>query len=164
MNDTVERAGMKVDSRLAAFIETDVLAPLGRDAARFWAGFAALCERFAPRNRELLATRDTLQAQIDGWHQERQGKPHDPEAYQSFLTQIGYLVADPGDFAIATRDVDREIAALAGPQLVVPSLNERFALNAANARWGSLYDAWYGTDALPDAPAAQGRGYDPARG
>ena len=164
MNETVERAGMQVDSALSDFIENDVLAPLGRDAGRFWDGFAELCSRFAPRNRELLAKRDSLQTQIDAWHRERQGKPHDPVAYKDFLTQIGYLVADPGAFAIGTQNVDREIAALAGPQLVVPSLNERFALNAANARWGSLYDAWYGTDALPDAPAVQGKGYDQARG
>ena len=164
MNETVERAGMQVDARLAGFIEDEVLAPLGRDAARFWDGFAVLCNSFAPRNRELLAKRDRLQSQIDSWHRERQGKPHDPEAYKDFLEQIGYLVAEPGDFAISTQNVDREIAAIAGPQLVVPSLNERFALNAANARWGSLYDAWYGTDALPSAPAAQGKGYDPARG
>ena len=164
MKTTVERSGMQVDGQLAAFIEGEVLAPLKHDAARFWAGFSALCDRLVPRNRELLAKRDTLQAQIDGWHRERRGKPIDPAAYQAFLTEIGYLVADPGDFAIGTQNVDREIATLAGPQLVVPSLNERFALNAANARWGSLYDAWYGTDALPDAPPAQGRGYDVARG
>ena len=164
MSETVERAGMQVDARLAGFIEDEVLAPLGRDAAGFWTGFAALCSQFAPRNRALLAKRDSLQTQIDGWHRDRQEKPHDRGAYQAFLKQIGYLVGDPGDFEIGTQNVDREIAALAGPQLVVPSLNERFALNAANARWGSLYDAWYGTDALPAAPAAQGKGYDPARG
>ena len=164
MDTTVERSGLQVDAGLAGFIEDEVLAPLKHDPAQFWAGFAALCDRFVPRNRELLAKRDTLQAQIDGWHRERQGKPSDPEAYQSFLREIGYLVADPGEFLIGTQNVDREIAALAGPQLVVPSLNERFALNAANARWGSLYDAWYGTDALPDAPPAQERGYDGARG
>jgi malate synthase len=164
MSDTVERAGLRVNAPLADFVETEVLGPLGRDAAHFWTGFSALCDRFAPRNRELLAKRDMLQAQIDGWHRERRGKPHDAGAYLAFLKQIGYLVADPVDFTIATQNVDREIAAMAGPQLVVPALNERFTLNAANARWGSLYDAWYGTDALPDAPAAQGRGYDPARG
>ena len=164
MNETVERAGMQIDARLASFIEGEVLAPLGRDAGGFWKGFAALCSDFAPRNRELLARRDGLQTQVDAWHRERQGKPLDPVAYQDFLKQIGYLVAEPGAFAIGTENVDREIAVLAGPQLVVPSLNERFALNAANARWGSLYDAWYGTDALPDAPAAQGKGYDAARG
>ena len=164
MNETVERAGMQIDARLANFIEVDVLMPLGRDATRFWNGFAALCASFVPRNRDLLATRDSLQAQIDAWHRASAGKPQDAVAYREFLEEIGYLVPDPGDFTIGTQNVDREIAALAGPQLVVPSLNERFALNAANARWGSLYDAWYGSDALPDAPAAQGKGYDAARG
>jgi malate synthase len=164
MSTTVERSGMQVDGQLAAFIEAKVLAPLKHDPQRFWAGFAALCERFVPRNRELLAKRDALQAQIDDWHGQREGKPLDGVAYQAFLREIGYLVPEPDEFAIGTQNVDREIAVLAGPQLVVPSLNERFALNAANARWGSLYDAWYGTDALPDAPVAQGKGYDAARG
>ena len=164
MDDVVERSGLRIDSRLAAFIEGDVLAPLGREPNAFWRGFADICTRFAPRNRELLARRDTLQAQIDAWHIERAGKPHDPAAYRAFLEEIGYLVPEPPEFRIGTRNVDKEIAALAGPQLVVPSLNERFVLNAANARWGSLYDAWYGSDALPAAPPARGLGYDPARG
>ena len=164
MNEMVERGGLQVDAALAAFIEREVLEPLGHDPAAFWAGFRALCERFAPRNRELLAKRDELQSRIDAWHLERRGRPHDATAYRAFLEEIGYLVPEPGEFRIGTTNVDREIAALAGPQLVVPSLNERFVLNAANARWGSLYDAWYGTDALPDAPPAQGKGYDPARG
>ena len=163
MDTTVERSGFQVDARLAGFIEDEVRAPLKHDPARFWAGFSALCDRFVPRNRELLAKRDALQAQIDGWHRERRGKPFDAGDYQGFLREIGYLVAEPGEFVIGTKNVDREIAGLAGPQLVVPSLNERFALNAANARWGSLYDAWYGTDALPEAPPAQGKGYDSAR-
>jgi malate synthase len=164
MDDRVDKSGLRVDARLASFIEQDVLAPLGRDRAAFWAGFAALCERFVPRNRELLAKRDALQAQIDAWHRERRGKPHDGAEYRAFLEEIGYLVPEPGEFHIGTTKVDREIAVLAGPQLVVPSLNERFVLNAANARWGSLYDAWYGTDALPAAPAAKSQGYDPERG
>ncbi|HUQ14100.1 MAG TPA: malate synthase G [Novosphingobium sp.] len=164
MSEMVERGGLQVDAALAQFVEAEVLAPLGRDAAAFWRGFAQLCARFAPRNRELLAKRDALQAQIDAWHLERREQPHDAPAYRAFLEQIGYLVSEPPAFRIGTTNVDREIAALAGPQLVVPSLNERFVLNAANARWGSLYDAWYGTDALPAAPPAQGRGYDPARG
>ena len=164
MNETVERNGLQVDGALAAFVEDEVLAPLGRAAPTFWQGFAELCARFAPRNRELLAKRDALQARIDAWHVERRGIPHDASAYRAFLEEIGYLVPEPGEFDIGTAGVDREIAALAGPQLVVPALNERFALNAANARWGSLYDAWYGTDALPAAPAAAGKAYDPARG
>ena len=156
-------AGLKVDPALAAFIDNDVLAPLGRDVAWFWQELAALTGKFAPRNRALLEKRDTLQAQIDAWHIARAGQPWDAAAYRAFLTEIGYLVPEPGDFAISTTGVDAEIATMAGPQLVVPVLNARFVLNAANARWGSLYDAWYGTDALDAAPAKPG-GYDAARG
>jgi malate synthase len=164
MDERVERGGLQVDARLASFIEGEVLPPLGADPGRFWSGFAALCDRFVPRNRALLARRDELQEQIDAWHRGRRGKPLDPQAYAGFLREIGYLIEEPGEFRIETRNVDSEIAALAGPHLVVPSLNERFLLNAANARWGSLYDAWYGTDALPAAPAAQSGGYDAQRG
>jgi len=156
-------AGLKVDAALADFIENEVLAPLGRDVAAFWQGLADLTAQFAPRNHALLARRDALQSQIDAWHGARAGKPWDAPAYAAFLTEIGYLVPEPVDFAISTTNVDAEIAAMAGPQLVVPVLNARFVLNAANARWGSLYDAWYGTDAL-DAPPARPGGYDAARG
>ncbi|MEL7518826.1 MAG: malate synthase G [Pseudomonadota bacterium] len=157
------RAGLSVDERLATFLETEVLTPLGRDVDAFWTGFAKLLSEFTPRNRELLAKREDLQAKIDAWHQERRGKPHDAAEYKAFLTEIGYLVPEPGDFTIDTQNVDPEIATMAGPQLVVPILNARFLLNAANARWGSLYDAFYGTDAL-DAPAARPGGYDEERG
>jgi malate synthase len=163
MTDMITRAGIAIDSRLAAFLDAEVLAPLGRDPAAFWQGFAALLAEFAPRNRALLAKREALQAKIDAWHAERTGTPHDAAAYKAFLTEIGYLVPEPGDFQIGTQNVDPEIATMAGPQLVVPILNARFLLNAANARWGSLYDAFYGTDAL-DAPAAQPGGYDEERG
>ena len=163
MTDMITRAGLAIDSRLAAFLDREVLGPLGRDAEAFWQGFAALLANFAPRNRALLAKREALQAQIDAWHGERAGKPHDPAAYKAFLTDLGYLVPEPGDFQIGTQNVDPEIATMAGPQLVVPILNARFLLNAANARWGSLYDAFYGTDALDAAPARPG-GYDEARG
>jgi len=163
MTHRVDRSGLQVDAALAGFVEREVLAPLGKDAAEFWAGFAALVDTFAPRNRALLAWRDELQARIDAWHVERAGKPLDPVEYRAFLSDIGYLVPEPGDFSIATANVDPEIATMAGPQLVVPVLNARFLLNAANARWGSLYDAFYGTDAL-DAPPAKPGGYDPARG
>lgn len=163
MTDMTTRAGIAIDSRLAAFLETQVLTPLGRDVAAFWQGFAALLAEFAPRNAALLARRDALQAQIDAWHVARAGNPHDPASYKAFLESIGYLVPEPGDFQIGTQNVDPEIATMAGPQLVVPILNARFLLNAANARWGSLYDAFYGTDAL-DAPPAQPGGYDAARG
>ncbi|MDR7101080.1 malate synthase G [Croceicoccus sp. BE223] len=164
MVDRVEKAGLRVETALARFVENDVLAPLGMDAGAFWQGFADLLAKHAPTNRALLAKRDELQAQIDTWHKERAGKPIDMTEYKAFLTAIGYLVPEPGDFVIGTANVDPEIATMAGPQLVVPVLNARFALNAANARWGSLYDAFYGTDALPDAPLAAGKGYDPARG
>ena len=163
MTDMTTRAGIAIDSRLAAFLETQVLPPLGRDVAAFWQGFAALLAEFAPRNAALLARRDELQAQIDAWHVAQAGKPNDPVAYKAFLESVGYLVPEPGDFQIGTQNVDPEIATMAGPQLVVPILNARFLLNAANARWGSLYDAFYGTDAL-DAPPAQPGGYDAARG
>ncbi len=163
MTDRVEKNGLRVDAALATFIEGEVLAPLGQDVAVFWAGFAALVDRFAPVNRALLAKRDDLQAQIDAWHVERAGQPIDMGEYQAFLRQIGYLVPEPAPFQIGTQNVDDEIATMAGPQLVVPVLNARFLLNAANARWGSLYDALYGTDTL-DAPAARPGGYDKDRG
>ncbi|SFP24794.1 malate synthase G [Qipengyuania nanhaisediminis] len=163
MTDYVTRAGIEVDPALAAFIETEVIAPLGRDTGEFWTGFADLLGKFAPRNRALLQKREDLQAKIDAWHTERAGQPHDASAYRAFLEEIGYLVPEPGGFTIGTENVDPEIATMAGPQLVVPILNARFLLNAANARWGSLYDAFYGTDAL-DAPAARPGGYDEDRG
>jgi len=164
VNDRVEKSGLRVDAALAQFIEQEVLAPRGTDAAAFWDGFAELLRRFAPRNLALLDRRDWLQAKIDRWHAERRGKPHEAAAYRAFLEEIGYLEPEPEPFEVGTTNVDREIAVLAGPQLVVPVLNARFLLNAANARWGSLYDAYYGTDALPHAPAATAPGYDPVRG
>ncbi len=163
MTEFVTRAGIEADPQLAAFIETDVLGPLGRDVDAFWKGFADLLGRFGPRNADLLAKREDLQEKIDAWHTERAGQPHEAGAYRTFLEDIGYLVPEPGEFTIGTENVDPEIATMAGPQLVVPILNARFLLNAANARWGSLYDALYGTDAL-DAPAARPGGYDEERG
>ncbi len=163
MADKVERSGLRVDAKLAQFIEGEVLAPLQMGADAFWQGFADLLGSFVPRNRALLARRDALQGQIDAWHVARAGKSPDPAEYRAFLTEIGYLVPEPGDFAVTTQNVDAEIATMAGPQLVVPVLNARFLLNAANARWGSLYDAYYGTDTL-DAPPAKPGGYDAERG
>ena len=163
MSERVEKAGLQVDAALADFVDGEVLAPLGKDAAAFWSGFAALLDRVVPVNRALLAKRDALQAQIDTWHLARAGKPIDQAEYQAFLREIGYLVPEPAPFQIGTQNVDPEIATMAGPQLVVPVLNARFLLNAANARWGSLYDAYYGTDALDAPPARQG-GYDQVRG
>ncbi len=163
MSDYQDKAGLKVDRQLAAFVEDEVLAPLGKEAGAFWSGFARLLDRFVPINRTLLAKRDDLQRQVDDWHRGRRGQRHDADAYRQFLEDIGYLVAEPEPFTIRTEHVDPEIATMAGPQLVVPVLNARFLLNAANARWGSLYDALYGTDAL-DAPPARPGGYDNARG
>ncbi len=162
MTQMVARAGLQVAAELALFVETEALAGLGIDAADFWAGAADILARFTPRNRDLLAVRDALQARIDGWHEARVGQPHDPAAYAAFLREIGYLVPEPAPFRVATEHVDPELAQLAGPQLVVPVLNARFLLNAANARWGSLYDALYGTDALGSAPPSGA--YDIARG
>ncbi len=156
------RAGLQVADDLAAFLETEALPELALDADRFWTGVAELFARFAPENRRLLAVRDDLQARLDVWHRGRRGQPHDAAATTAFLREIGYLVEEPAPFAIGTRNVDAEVATLAGPQLVVPSLNARFVLNAANARWGSLYDALYGTDALGDGPSPGP--FDTARG
>ncbi len=157
-----DRAGLKVAAALAAFVEERALPGTGIDAATFWQGAADIFATFAPENARLLAVRDALQAKIDVWHDDRAGKPIDQRDYQAFLREIGYLVEEPAPFAIGSEKVDAEIATSAGPQLVVPILNARFLLNAANARWGSLYDALYGTDALPGAAA--GKGYDAARG
>ena len=162
MSEYVERAGLQVDGALADFIEQEALAGLGIDAAAFWRGAADIFARFAPENGDLLAKRDRMQAAIDDWHRERAGQPIDQDEYQAFLTGLGYLEAEPEPFAIDTTHVDPEVAQIAGPQLVVPVLNDRFVLNAANARWGSLYDAYYGTDALHGEPKSGG--YDAERG
>ncbi|PJI89661.1 malate synthase G [Sphingomonas koreensis] len=162
MTAYVTRAGLSVAEPLARFVEERVLPGPGIDADVFWSGAAAIFARFAPRNRALLDTRDSLQAQIDAWCAEDPARAADPAAQEAFLRGIGYLVDQPGAFTVTTADVDAEIATMAGPQLVVPALNARFVLNAANARWGSLYDAFYGTDALPGA--ARAGGYDAERG
>ncbi|WP_292066255.1 malate synthase G [Brevundimonas sp. UBA7664] len=156
------RAGLQVADELAAFIEDEALSGTGIQADAFWSGVADIFARFAPENRRLLTVRDDLQVRIDAWQGERRGAAHDGAASEAFLRGIGYLVDEPAPFAIGTRNVDAEVATLAGPQLVVPSLNARFVLNAANARWGSLYDALYGTDALGDPPPPGP--FDTARG
>jgi malate synthase len=158
-------AGLDVAAVLRDFVVNEALPGTGLEAGAFWSGLAGLLKDFAPRNAALLAKRDDLQAKIDAWYKEHKGKIHDQEAYQAFLTEIGYLVADPAAFAVATDRVDDEIAVIAGPQLVVPVSNARYALNAANARWGSFYDALYGTDAISDADgAARAAGYNKVRG
>jgi malate synthase len=162
MVEMIEKSGLSIAAALVRFAEDQVLPGTGIAPDAFWSGVADIFHRFAPENAALLAKRDALQAQIDAWHEARAGKPLDQAEYQAFLRLIGYLVPEPAPFSITTQNVDAELATLAGPQLVVPVLNARFVLNAANARWGSLYDALYGTDAIPGS--AGGKGYDPARG
>ena len=156
------RADLSVASVLADFLENEVLPGLGMEAPGFWHGVRRILDWAEPENRRLLAVRDDLQARIDAWHRDRKGQPYDVAAQRAFLKQIGWLAEAPAPFTVGTQNVDAEIATLAGPQLVVPVLNARFVLNAANARWGSLYDAFYGTDAMGDLPPAGG--YDAARG
>ena len=163
MTQYVSRAGLQVAEELALFVETRALTGTDIGVDKLWKGLAAILDRFVPHNRALLIKRDALQANMDEWHRAHPGPITDMEAYKAFLREIGYLVAEPEPFSIGTQNVDAEIATMAGPQLVVPSLNDRFVLNAANARWGSLYDALYGTDVLDAAPAQPG-GYDPVRG
>ena len=165
MTNTVHRHGLLVAKELDDFIALEATPGTGIGADAFWAGFAAIVRDLAPRNRALLAKREELQTRIDAWHAERRGRPHDAGAYKAFLEQIGYLLPEGADFEITTSNVDAEIARIAGPQLVVPVMNARFALNAANARWGSLYDALYGTDVIPESPGREkGDRYNPARG
>ncbi len=165
MAERVNRAGLQVAAELAELIEAQILPGTGVGTDDFWTGLAALFADLMPKNKALLAHRDELQAQIDAWHTERAGKGIDAEEYHAFLTGIGYLVPEPPAFKISTSNVDAEIATIAGPQLVVPVMNARYALNAANARWGSLYDAFYGTDILPETPGKEkGTSYNPARG
>ncbi len=163
MTSTTMRAGLSIANELAEFVEDRALPGTDITADALWTGLAGLLDRFVPVNRALLAKRDALQVKLDEWHTVNPGPIEDMAAYQAFLRDIGYIVPPPAPFNIGTQNVDAEIATMAGPQLVVPSLNDRFVLNAANARWGSLYDALYGTDAL-DAPPARPGGYDAERG
>ncbi len=157
--------GLQVDEELYAFVEKEALPGSGVSSQAFWAGYGAMVRDLAPRNGALLAERDRLQGEIDAWHRARAGRAHDAAGYEAFLREIGYLKPAPGASTISTGNVDDEIARISGAQLVVPSSNARYALNAANARWGSLYDALYGTDAISDADGAQRTAkYNPARG
>src|SRR5271165_1631760 len=163
--DFVTAGGMQVAQTLYNFVNAEAIPGTGVEIAAFWNGFGALVRDLAPRNKALLDTRAALQRRVDAWHLERRGKPVDFDAYVEFLRGIGYLQPEPANFAIGTDNVDPEIASIAGPQLVVPVTNARYALNAANARWGSLYDALYGTDAIPeDGDATRGPGYNVVRG
>ncbi|MFY9765281.1 MAG: malate synthase G, partial [Mycobacterium sp.] len=145
MTDRVSVGNLRVARVLYDFINTEALPGTDIDPDSFWAGVDKVVTDLQPQNQDLLARRDQLQAQIDKWHRHHVIEPIDPETYRQFLTEIGYLLPEPADFTITTSGVDAEITTTAGPQLVVPVLNARFALNAANARWGSLYDALYGT-------------------
>ncbi|MDE1184307.1 malate synthase G [Paraburkholderia sp.] len=165
MTQMTQRGGLKVAANLDQFVEQEALPGTGVDSAAFWAGFDALVHDLAPKNRALLAERDRLQTELDGWHKANPGPVRDLPAYRRFLTDIGYIVPVPSSVKATTENVDREIAEQAGPQLVVPLSNQRYALNAANARWGSLYDALYGTDAIPDTDGAEKTAqFNPARG
>jgi len=165
MPNYVSKSGLQVDERLARFIEDEALPETGLQASDYWAGLAGLVDKFMPRNRELLSVRDRMQAQIDGWHRKNGPVAKDPTGYEAMLREIGYLVPEPTDFQIETSGLDPEISTICGPQLVVPVSNARYALNAANARWGSLFDALYGTDAISrEGALAPGRGFNPQRG
>jgi len=165
MTERVDVGGLKVAKPLYDLVKDEIAPGTGIDPDRLWQAFAAILADLAPRNRALLTRRDEIQARIDAWHLAHRGQPIDLGAYRAFLADIGYLVPEGPDFTVTTAGVDPEIAAIAGPQLVVPVSNPRYALNAANARWGSLYDALYGTDVIPDeGRLARGQGYNPDRG
>ncbi|MEO1307225.1 MAG: malate synthase G, partial [Pseudomonadota bacterium] len=162
MSERVEKAGLQWDAALADFVTGEVLPGTNVPEEIFWSAMAALVQAYGPRTKALLTKRKDLQEKIDGWHIEQRGQAHDPAAYEAFLTEIGYLLPEPEQVQVNPQNIDPEIASVCGPQLVVPSTNARFVLNAANARWGSLYDALYGTDAL-GSPAPKGE-YDLQRG
>jgi len=166
--DTTKRTqvrSLQVATNLYKFIETKVLPDTGVSSDKFWKGFDAIVQDLAPKNIALLAERDRLQTEMDTWHSANPGPIKNMKAYRKFLEKIGYLVPQPDKVKATTKNVDAELALQAGPQLVVPVLNARYALNAANARWGSLYDALYGTDAISDKGGAEKTaGYNPKRG
>ena len=161
----IAKGSLSVSTTLDEFLTSEVLPDLNITSDHFWQSLESIVQEFGPRNRELLGLRETIQQKIDDWHLSNKGQTHDFESYKSFLKEIGYLTEDKGEFTIETQNVDPEIATIAGPQLVVPVMNARFALNAANARWGSLYDALYGTDMIPeDDGAIRAGAYNPVRG
>ena len=165
MTERVQVGGLQVAKVLYDFVNEQAIPGTGVDADKFWEGAVQVLKDLAPKNRALLEKRDALQAKIDKWHQDRKGQPHDAAAYKAFLQEIGYLLPEAEDFQASTQNVDEEIASMGGPQLVVPVTNARFALNAANARWGSLYDALYGSDAISEADGAEiTKGYNKVRG
>jgi malate synthase len=165
MTKRIEKSGLQVAEVLHDLVESRMVPGTGLTADQVWSSLADILATLAPRNKALLEKRDQLQAQIDAWHLDHKGQVHDAIEYKKFLTDIGYLVPEGADFEIDTQNVDPEVAVIAGPQLVVPVMNARYALNAANARWGSLYDALYGTDAIPETDGAdRSGGYNPVRG
>jgi malate synthase len=165
MTDRIQRGGLQIAPVLCQLLENDIAPGTGIAPEQFWQALEKIVDSLAPRNRELLKTRDEMQAKIDNWHRANPGPEYDRVAYKAFLQDIGYLLPEGDDFTIGTENVDEEVASLAGPQLVVPVMNARYALNAANARWGSLYDALYGTDVIPENDGAQrGGAYNPVRG
>ena len=161
----VNVGGLQVDEALYNFVNKEALPGTGVKEKDFWTGFGKIVDDLAGKNAELLAKRDQLQTLIDQWYLDNPGKYNDMKAYKAFLKKIGYLVSEGPAFSVSTSKVDDELATIAGPQLVVPVMNARYALNAANARWGSLYDALYGTDAIPETKGLErGKGYNPERG
>ncbi|EAT13440.1 malate synthase G [Bermanella marisrubri] len=165
MTDRIQVSGLQVAKELYDFVNEKAIPGTGVDQEKFWSEFSAIANELAPKNKALLAKRDDIQAKIDAFHKERQGKAHDFAEYKAFLQEIGYLVEEGSDFEATTENVEPEIAEMAGPQLVVPVMNARFALNASNARWGSLYDALYGTTVIPETDGAEkGTGYNKVRG
>jgi malate synthase len=165
MSERIQQGKLQIERVLYDLLEQDIAPGTGVESAQFWQALEGIVTDLAPRNRALLATRDQMQAKIDQWHRDNPGADYDRAAYKAFLKEIGYLLPEVGDFSITTENVDEEVAALAGPQLVVPVMNARYALNAANARWGSFYDALYGTDVIPeDGGAERAGGYNPVRG
>src|SRR5262245_27461723 len=160
----IDKNGLQIEPVLYDFLVKEALPGSGVDPDTFFAGFSAIVHDLAPKSRDLLAKRDRMQAALDDWYR-KNGAPVDMATYEAFLREIGYIIPEGPAFSVSTANVDPEIASIAGPQLVVPVMNARYALNAANARWGSLYDALYGTDAIPETDGAEkGRGYNPKRG
>ncbi|MDB5835566.1 MAG: glcB, partial [Caballeronia sp.] len=165
MGEMIEKNGLRVAAVLKKFVDEEALSGVGIESEAFWNGLSQLVHDLAPKNRSLLAERDRLQTELDQWHRKNPGPVRDLKAYRAFLEGIGYIVPASAVVQATTQNVDTEIAEQAGPQLVVPLSNQRYALNAANARWGSLYDALYGTDAIPDTNgAARTAQFNPARG